>query len=102
MRSAGIEKIDPDDFVAFNDPGYAKAAANFTIEPLPNGSVLLATETRILCNSDASRNLFRAYWTVIRPFSGWIRREMLRLIKHDSEKLSREKGLRGPRPTRCI
>lgn len=101
-RSAGIEKINPDDFLAFNDPAYAKAKANFTIEPLPNGSVRLATETRILCNSDANRNLFCAYWRVIRLFSGWIRHEMLRLIKHDSEKLSREKGLRAPRPTRYI
>lgn len=84
-RSGDMVTIPPEDFSDFNTPGYAKAALNFTIEPLSGNRVRLVTETRIFCNTKASRNLFRAYWTVIRPFSGWIRMEMLRLLKLDSE-----------------
>jgi hypothetical protein len=29
--------------------------------------------------------LFRAYWTIVGPFSGLIRREMLRLVKREAE-----------------
>lgn len=77
-RSGHIVKIAPEHFADFNTPGYARAALNFTIVPLNNGTVRLSTETRIHCHSDKSRHLFKAYWTVIRPFSGWIRLEMLR------------------------
>ncbi|MFC1829986.1 hypothetical protein ACFL0O_10280 [Thermodesulfobacteriota bacterium] len=91
-RSGNIVKIAPEHFTDFNTPGYARAVLNFTMVPLHSGTVRLATETRIHCHSNKSRNLFRVYWTVIRPFSGWIRLEMLRLIKLDSERRYRYKA----------
>ena len=44
----------------------------------------LSTETRVLC-ADDTRAKFRAYWLVIRPFSGLIRRMMLRSIRRTAE-----------------
>ena len=65
------------DFAAFADPGWAKMAFNFRLD----GSTL-STETRVLLTDAASRRKFRAYWTLIRPFSGLIRRVWLRAIAH--------------------
>ena len=45
----------------------------------------LSTETRVRCSEDASRRRFRLYWAVIAPFSGLIRREVLRTIRHEAE-----------------
>ena len=84
--SGGVERIPPADFIAFARPGYAKAAWNFAVAPLPDGrGVRLTTETRVHCTDAASRRRFRAYWLLIRPFSGLIRREMLRVIRREAE-----------------
>jgi hypothetical protein len=69
-------------FVAFNEPGCAKAAMNFRVEPLRDGGARLTTETRVACVDRAAYRSFAPYWMLIRPFSGWIRREMLRGIRN--------------------
>ena len=80
----GIVRVAPDAFASFDKPGYAVAAWNFTILPAADGS-LVATETRIRCTDDDARRRFRRYWRLVRPFSGWTRREMLRIIRNDAE-----------------
>jgi hypothetical protein len=75
----GVRRLPPAGFAAFDEPGYAVAAWNFTVEPRGATSVV-ATETRVRCTDRRSRRFFRAYWTVVGPFSAWTRREMLRLI----------------------
>ncbi|NNC75504.1 MAG: hypothetical protein HKN93_08350 [Acidimicrobiia bacterium] len=69
--------VDADGFREHKDPGYAKAAWNFTILPDGNGT-RLGTETRVLCSDEASRVRFRRYWKVVGPFSGLIRKRILR------------------------
>ncbi len=63
-------------FRTFDEPGHVKIATNFRA-----GGGLLTTETRVWCTDAAARRRFRAYWTLIRPFSGLIRREWLRAIR---------------------
>ena len=84
--SGGILTIDPDEFVSFDAPGYAKAAFNFRAQPRSNGRTGLTTETRIWCTSSRSKMLFGFYWAGIRPFSGMIRREWLRTVKRRAER----------------
>jgi hypothetical protein len=67
-------------------PGTAKAAWNFAVGRRPDGGTELRTETRVLCADAASRRRFRAYWLVIRPFSGLIRREMLAAVRSAAER----------------
>ena len=67
------------DAASFNGPvpsGVARAAWNFVVGP--DGTV--STETRILCGDDARRK-FAVYWLFVRPFSGLIRRFMLRALR---------------------
>ena len=83
--SGGIRMINVDKFVGFEEVGYAKAVWNFHLAPQSDGTTLLSTETRIVCTDEESRKKFARYWFLIGPFSGLIRREMLRTIKQQIE-----------------
>jgi len=66
-------------------PGTAKAAWNFVVDRRSDGATELRTETRVLCADVATRRRFRAYWTLIKPFSGLIRCEMLAAVRSAAE-----------------
>jgi hypothetical protein len=76
---------DSERFMTPAPRGTAKAAWNFTVSRDPKGGTELRTETRVLCADAATRWRFRAYWTLIRPFSGLIRREMLAAVRVQAE-----------------
>ena len=80
----GIREMQAGEFHSFAEEGYAKIAWNFRVEPLDARRSRLSTETRIACTDARSRKRFSRYWSVVGPFSGWTRREMLRLIAEDS------------------
>lgn len=69
-----------EEFLAFTEPGYAKAAVAFTVLPAREGSRVL-TETRVAGTSLEATRVFRRYWLVIRPASGAIRRSWLAAIR---------------------
>ena len=83
--SGGRCQLDVDEFSAFERPGYAKAVWNFSLVEEGAEITRLATETRVRCFDEASRRRFRAYWALIAPFSGLIRREALRTIRTTAE-----------------
>jgi hypothetical protein len=62
-------------------PGVARAVWNFSVDEVANGHTMLSTETRVICGDRSSRRKFRAYWLLVRPFSGLIRRLMLRVVR---------------------
>jgi hypothetical protein len=65
--------------------GTAKAAWNFAVSRCADGATELRTETRVLCADVATRRRFHAYWTLIAPFSGLIRRELLAAVRSAAE-----------------
>jgi hypothetical protein len=75
----------PEAFSTLSPQGYAKAAWNFHLTP-EGDQTILSTETRVLCQGRFERALFRCYWTLIGFFSGLIRKEMLQMIKRNSER----------------
>ena len=80
-HSGGIARVAPAQFRDDRTPGCARLAWMFDFTPLEAGvSCLAATETRIDCNDAAARRAMQLYWLAIRPASGLIRREMLRLL----------------------
>ena len=79
-RGALVRTPDEEAFRRFHRPGCAKAAMTFRIDPIGAERTRLSTETRVLCGDAAARRRFKLYWTLIGPFSGLIRREMLRGI----------------------
>jgi hypothetical protein len=80
-----LRPISLEGFREVGVPGTAKAAWNFAVRPGTGGRAVLTTETRVLCADHATRRRFRAYWAVIGPFSGLIRREMLAAIRDTAE-----------------
>lgn len=86
--SGGIQRLDAAGFQNFTTSGFAKAVWNFSLERRTAAAIRLHTETRVLCLDAASRRRFRFYWLFIRPFSGLVRMEILRTLKHNAENLS--------------
>ena len=84
------------DFMDFSRMGFAKAAWNFRLsaESPETGGTILSTETRIQCFGRAALWKFRAYWSLVGPFSGLIRKEILKHVKAKAESQiwSREVG----------
>ncbi len=78
--------IEEDPFKEFvidaSQPGL-KIFWNFYFKPVSENVTVVSTETRILCLSAKVKRLFSLYWFFVRPFSGLIRIEILRLIKKE-------------------
>lgn len=82
MAPVPMETLDA--FQGFARDGVNRIAWNFFIEERA-GRLCLRTETRVACMGPKSRRWFLPYWVVIRPFSGLIRREMLRLAARQAK-----------------
>ncbi len=80
-----LQEIDAKRFVQFDRPGYARAAWSFSLKEQAPRRTLLQTRTRIQCTDYHSTRRFKMYWRIVGPFSGLIRKEMLRIIKQNAE-----------------
>jgi hypothetical protein len=81
----GLRRVDANEFRAFAEPGWAKAAFNFEVEPVGKRTVV-TTETRIAATDATSRRSFVRYWRVIGPGSALIRVAWLRAIRRRAER----------------
>ena len=77
-----------EDFLTFDRPGYAKAAAGFVVTAERGGSRII-TETHVRGTSPDATRRFRWYWLVIRPASGAIRRSWLHAIRRRARAVTR-------------
>lgn len=77
--------LTADEFAGFSRPGYAKGAWNFKLRAESPESTLLSTETRIKCFGQAALWKFRIYWSLVGPFSGLMRKAILKQIKTEVE-----------------
>jgi hypothetical protein len=85
-RPAQSRIRDGDGFIAFDAPGWAKAAMDFRVAGAAEGGrTRLTTETRIAATDARARRRFAAYWLFVRPGSGLIRRLWLRAVKTRAE-----------------
>ena len=79
-----LEATDGKRFRQEGRPGLAKAAWNFAFEE-NGGGTIVTTETRVKCTDGASRRKFKLYWLVVGPFSGLLRRYMLKELRRTAE-----------------
>jgi hypothetical protein len=80
VRPPGVRLADSGDpaatarrFAQLSEPGYAKAAMSFRIEPGPDGSCRVTTETRIFTTDPATARRFATYWRFVLPGSSLLR-----------------------------
>ncbi|WP_276256167.1 hypothetical protein [Halomontanus rarus] len=78
-------RIDPEEFSAFDEPGYAKLAIGLSVRPYGEGRTLLSYEARTATTDDRARRNFRRYWRVIGPFAGYLMSRALERIAADAE-----------------
>jgi hypothetical protein len=95
--SGGLVPTDARTWAAGPPAGTAQAAWSFRVTPAADGATLLDTETRVRCADEATRRAFARYWLVVRPFSGLLRRAMLRAVRREAERAG--PGVRAPART---
>jgi len=81
-----VRGLTPETFRCFERDGYAKAVWNFSLSTT-DGGTLLSTETRVQTFGRGATVKFRLYWLLVGPFSGLIRKAMLREVKHIAEQM---------------
>jgi hypothetical protein len=80
-------KLTADDFLGFSRLGYTKAAWDFKLRAEAPKSTVLSTETRVKCFGRAALWKFRLYWSLVAPFSGIIRKAILKQVKVEAESI---------------
>ncbi len=73
-------------FLAFDDPAFAKVAANLAVSTDQEGRTRCSTETRIHVPELSTRRKFAFYWRIISLGSAFIRVLWLRAIKRKAER----------------
>ena len=81
IRFTYLEENLYEEFVIDASQPHIKIIWNFHFQEVEKNKTLVSTETRILCLNKRSKFFFSFYWFFVKPFSGIIRHEMLRLIK---------------------
>jgi hypothetical protein len=74
------------DFASFDEPGWGKIAAGFSVLPYGTDDTLLTYDCRVGCTDRPSRERFRRYWWLVRPFVGHIFTATVATIAADAER----------------
>ncbi len=83
--------LTPDEFAAFNDPGYVKIVWSLRADPLGVDRSIFRTETRARATDPSARAKFRRYWSLASPGIWLIRRASLGPLKEEAERRSRSR-----------
>ena len=75
----------PQEYVLWMEPASLEIAWNFHVAGIGDGRSEVTTMTRVRCLTATARRRFRIYWFFVRPFSGLIRRELLRCVAASAE-----------------
>ena len=78
-KDYGGRPVTADQFVPFNEPGYAKLALGLAVRPVGAGTIL-RYEARTATTDESARRTFRRYWHLIAPGVGLVMRRALRRI----------------------
>ena len=82
--------LAPDEFIAFNEPGYVKIAWTLRADPIDASSSMFSTETRAVATDAVSRRKFRLYWLLAWPGIWLIRWLALRPLRAEAERRARQ------------
>jgi hypothetical protein len=92
MADVVFRPLPPDEFAAFNQPGYVKIAWTLRADPLGDASSVFRTETRVAPTDPVARAKFRTYWSFVSPGILLIRLLVLNPIKAEAERRTHPSG----------
>jgi hypothetical protein len=78
--------LPPDEFAAFNEPGYVKVVWTLRVKPAGNNGCIFRTETRAVATDAEARKRFRRYWSFLSPGIIAIRRLIVPQVKSEAER----------------
>ena len=78
--------LPPDQFVAFNEPGYVKIAWTLRADPLGQDRSIFRHETRVTTTDQMARAKFRRYWSFFSPGIKMIRWLLLGPVRAEAER----------------
>lgn len=84
-RDYGARDITPEDFAAFDEPGYLKLAVSSRVTRVGYDQSILHYEARVQATDHEARRQFLRYWKVIAPGNEVIVRRALQRIKAEAE-----------------
>jgi hypothetical protein len=84
--------LAPDEFAAFQEPGYVKIIWTLRADPIRRGESVFRTETRAIATDPEARKKFRCYWSFLSPGIIAIRGVMLAAVKAEAERRWREQA----------
>ena len=84
-----FQGLSPDEFAAFNEPGYVKIAWTLRADPITPTESVFRTETRAIATDAGARAKFRRYWSFLSPGIIAIRWMMLQPVKAEAERRAR-------------
>jgi hypothetical protein len=84
--------LPPDEFAAFNEPGYVKIAWTLRADPIGTTESIFRTETRAVATDSTARTKFRRYWSLLSPGIITIRWVALKPVKAEAERRARAYG----------
>lgn len=82
--------LPPDEFAAFDEPGYVKIVWTLRADPVGPHDSLFRTETRAVTTDAAARRKFRWYWARFSPGIGLIRQLSLGPVRREAERRALE------------
>lgn len=91
-RNVSFQSLPLEEFIAFNEPGYAKIVVLIEARPTGEDRCLLITRTRVATTDEEARRKFRLYWGPISSGIIAIRRFGLPMIKQRAEAKMAEAG----------
>lgn len=84
IAGGGRRDWTEDEFLKYDGPGF-KLAWGYTVTATDDGRARVDTETRVYCCDARTKRWFTVYWMIIRPWSGLIRRDLLRIARKAAE-----------------
>ncbi|MFN8037347.1 MAG: hypothetical protein U0V73_15615 [Acidimicrobiia bacterium] len=100
QRDFGLRRMTPEEFAAFDEPGYAKTVVDLSLRPYGSTRTLLLYETRTATTDDDARAKFARYWRFVGPFAGFVMRRALFAIRAEAERTARGTPERTAHDTR--
>jgi hypothetical protein len=97
MADVQFRGLSPEEFAAFNEPGYAKIVWTIEVDPIGPSESIFRTETRVATTDPDSRRRFRRYWSLVCPGILLIRREILRVVRREAEHQARAPRVLEPK-----
>jgi hypothetical protein len=84
--------LPPEEFAAFDEPGYAKIVWTLEAKALSEHESLARTRTRVKTTDPDARKRFRLYWAISSPGILLVHYEVLRLARQEATRITSTAG----------